>query len=85
VQDQGIGIAPADLRQVFERHFRSDAARTHRPDGLGLGLPIAQSIVRAHDGEIVLRSELGVGTCVSIRLPLCGTEDMSENDESVDC
>ncbi len=69
VQDHGIGITPSALAQVFERRFRSDEARAHWPDGTGLGLPIAAAIVRAHAGQIDLRSEPGRGTEASLSLP----------------
>ncbi|MFY7864953.1 sensor histidine kinase [Roseateles sp.] len=74
VQDQGIGISEGDLPHVFERHYRAQAARLHRPDGIGLGLPIAQMIAQAHAAQIQLRSVQGQGTCVSIDLPLCSAE-----------
>lgn len=74
VQDQGIGISEEDLPHVFERHYRAQAARLHRPDGIGLGLPIAQMIAQAHAAQIQLRSVQGQGTCVSIDLPLCSAE-----------
>ena len=78
VIDQGIGIAPEDLPRVFERNFRGDAARRHRADGTGLGLSIGRALARAHGGEIVLASELGRGTTVTLRLPLTHSVVMQE-------
>jgi len=78
VIDQGIGIAPEDLPRVFERNFRSDAARRHRAEGTGLGLSIGRALARAHGGEIVIESELGHGTTVTLRLPLVQTAIMQE-------
>lgn len=70
VADQGIGIEPAELPQVFERHFRGTAARRHRADGMGLGLAIARALALAHGGSLVLHSTPGQGTCARLTLPL---------------
>src|SRR5262249_50229895 len=56
VSDSGIGISPEHLPHVFERYWYADRR------GTGLGLFIAQSIVRAHGGGLRVRSEPGVGT-----------------------
>ena len=66
IDDTGCGIAPADLGRMFEPFF------TTRPvgQGAGLGLAIANSIVRKHGGRIDVESELGRGTRVTVRLPL---------------
>lgn len=73
VQDAGIGIAAHELPQVFERHFRGHQARLHRPDGSGLGLPIAQSLARAHGGQLTLASVPGQGTLARLWLPALQT------------
>jgi signal transduction histidine kinase len=52
VSDEGPGIAEADAARVFERFYRSDAARSSRQGGAGLGLAIARWIVDLHGGEI---------------------------------
>jgi signal transduction histidine kinase len=74
VMDEGIGIAPEELSQVFERHFRGDHARRHRASGSGLGLPIARALAQAHGGSLELLSPCpeagGRGTCALLRLPL---------------
>ena len=69
ITDRGIGITPEELPRVFERHYRSELARQHRPDGSGLGLAIAAALVRAHGGHIHLDSTLGQGTTVCIYFP----------------
>ena len=74
VVDQGIGIPAEELHQVFDRHFRGQAARLHRAAGSGLGLPIAKALAQAHGGCLTLESPAdettGQGTCVQLRLPL---------------
>lgn len=70
VTDHGIGITADELPRVFERNFRSPRARLHRADGSGLGLPIAATLARAHDGVIDIDSTPEQGTTVSLRLPL---------------
>jgi signal transduction histidine kinase len=69
VQDNGVGIARAEQRKVFERFYRIDDLLTRSTEGSGLGLAIAQRIIRAHGGDITLRSELGKGSTFTIHLP----------------
>jgi len=70
VADTGLGIGPEHLPHLFERFYRVDAARDRGAGGAGLGLAIADWIVRAHGGELAVSSELGVGSTFSVRLPL---------------
>lgn len=74
VIDEGIGIAPDELPHVFERQFRGAAARAHRAEGVGLGLPIAKALAVAHGGSLELQSPADAptqrGTRVRLRLPL---------------
>lgn len=70
VEDTGIGIASENLKFVFDRFWRADQARSHRESGQGMGLAIAQAIAQFHGGEITITSQLGIGTCFRVRLPL---------------
>ena len=74
VEDTGIGIAPENLPYIFDRLWRSDRARAQRREGTGLGMAIAQTLVRAHDGKIEATSELGVGSCFRVWLPIAARE-----------
>lgn len=69
VSDTGIGIAPEHQAKIFERFYRTDESRARDGGGSGLGLPIVQSIVRAHGGEIALQSAVGQGSVFIVRLP----------------
>jgi two-component system OmpR family sensor kinase len=70
VEDNGPGIAPGVLARLGERFYRGDAARSRQTGGAGLGIAIARGIVEAHGGTLTIRSALGEGTTVSVRLPL---------------
>ncbi|MGC2872432.1 sensor histidine kinase [Ihubacter sp. rT4E-8] len=68
VQDEGIGMAESEVAHVFERFYRSDAARNSSEGGTGLGLSIAKWIVDAHNGEIEILSRPEFGTRFTVRL-----------------
>ncbi len=67
VRDEGIGIPASELPRLGERFYRADKARSR--GGHGLGLAIAQSLIRAHGGELWLESEEGVGTTARFTVP----------------
>lgn len=73
VTDHGPGIAPEVLLQVFEAFAHGDMA--HHTAGLGLNLAIARHIIQAHGGTIRVESVEGVGTTVTVQLPLLGAAD----------
>ena len=63
VADEGVGIAPEEVERIFTLYY------TTRSDGTGIGLSVVYRIVQMHDGSIDVRSELGRGTTMTIRLP----------------
>jgi signal transduction histidine kinase len=70
IEDQGIGIAPEDLGNVFDRNFRAQNAVSHRADGSGLGLSIARTLARGHGGDVSITSHAERGTTAVVTLPL---------------
>lgn len=71
VKDTGIGISKADLPNIFNRFYRGTG--TEKTLGSGLGLSIAQALIKAHQGIIVVKSKPESGTTVTIELPLVNT------------
>jgi signal transduction histidine kinase len=72
VQDSGIGIPAQDMKKVFDRFYRVDKSRSGKTGGSGLGLSIADEIVKLHGGRIELSSQVGIGTEVSVSLMSIG-------------
>lgn len=70
VSDNGIGIAASDIPILFERFYRADTSRTKQvASGYGLGLAIANDIVKLHGGKITITSKVGVGSTFTVHLP----------------
>lgn len=68
VEDTGSGIHSEDLYHIFKRFYRSRFSKDTQ--GVGLGLPLAKSIVEAHQGSIEVHSKLGQGTAFTINFPI---------------
>ena len=69
VADNGIGIAKADLRYVFDKFYRGDTTKDKAIPGIGLGLSYVKLLVEAHGGSISLDSTEGEGTTFTILIP----------------
>lgn len=68
VEDTGSGIHSEDLYHIFKRFYRSRFSKDMQ--GVGLGLPLAKSIVEAHQGSIEVHSKLGQGTAFTLNFPI---------------
>ena len=69
IRNTGEGIASENLERVFERFYRVDNSRDRETGGYGLGLSIASSIVKQHNGKIYARSKVGEFTSFIVELP----------------
>ena len=70
IKDTGIGIAPEQIASIFDRFWRADRARTRRVGGMGMGLAIARAIAERHHGKISVTSQIDVGSCFEVKLPI---------------
>ncbi|MHA1600063.1 MAG: sensor histidine kinase, partial [Alphaproteobacteria bacterium] len=69
IVDTGVGIAPEDISKALSRFGQVDGELDRQYEGTGLGLPLTKALVELHGGELDLRSEVGVGTTVTVRFP----------------
>lgn len=70
IMDRGIGIAPEEQERIFDRFYRTEAARAYRQTGTGLGLSISKWIAEVHHGRIEVWSRPGEGSVFTVVLPL---------------
>ena len=69
VADTGVGIRTEDLERIMEPFGQADTSLAREYEGTGLGLPLVKSMVEMHQGTIAVKSEVGVGTTVTLRFP----------------
>lgn len=69
IEDDGPGIPPGELERVFEPFHRGEPSRSRETGGVGLGLPIARNILRAHGGDVVLTNRPAGGAKVTVTMP----------------
>jgi two-component system OmpR family sensor kinase len=74
VTDEGPGLTPGDAARVFERFYRTDAARTRDLGGTGLGLSIVDTLVRAHGGRVDVVTSPGEGATFRVALPVAAPQ-----------
>ena len=70
IEDNGPGIPPSELERVFEPFHRGEPSRNRETGGVGLGLPIARNIIRAHGGDITLANRAEGGVRATVTLPV---------------
>ena len=70
VQDQGIGMDQKEVKQIFQKFYRTKKAEESGEAGTGIGLSIVQQIVEQHGGSIEVTSQPGVGSCFTLVLPV---------------
>ncbi|MBP3346174.1 MAG: HAMP domain-containing histidine kinase [Alphaproteobacteria bacterium] len=69
IRDEGIGISETDQKHIFERFYRAEKSRSRNAGGLGLGLSLADIIVKEHKGLIEVKSTPEQGSCFTVTLP----------------
>ncbi|MEQ8672572.1 MAG: GAF domain-containing protein [Aggregatilineales bacterium] len=82
VTDSGIGIAEKDLPLLFEAFRQIDSSLTRTAGGTGLGLPIAKSLVEMQGGEMIVMSEINVGSTFSVTIPTDPDEMGADGDDT---
>jgi len=71
VWDTGVGIAPENMKKIFEGFFRVDTPYSRVTEGTGLGLPLSKKLVELHGGKLTVESEgLNKGTSIKFTLPI---------------
>src|SRR5437763_285206 len=75
IRDEGIGMAPLELRRIFGKFYRVDPALTRGVGGTGLGLYICRELVRRMEGRLSVRSEEGKGSTFIVELPVQAAGD----------
>jgi len=80
--DTGIGIPKKDLGNIFDRFYRADESRTKNKGGTGLGLSIAKWIISAHEGRILIRSTVDIGTDIRLILPYKSSQSKAKEKSS---
>jgi signal transduction histidine kinase len=74
VRDQGIGMDQKEVKQIFQKFYRTKKAEESGEAGTGIGLSIVQQIVEQHGGQIEVTSKPGAGSCFTLVLPVTAAE-----------
>ncbi|QLE41905.1 PAS domain S-box protein [Nostoc sp. C052] len=71
ITDTGIGIAAEEIGKLFQPFIQLDSSLNRQYSGTGLGLALVQQIVTLHGGTVSVSSEVGKGSCFTVRIPYC--------------
>lgn len=74
VEDTGVGLNEIDQRRIFEPFYQAGDELVGRPPGAGLGLTICRDLTRGHGSDLLVESQLGVGSRFFFRLPVAGAK-----------
>jgi len=80
VKDNGIGMAPRDVKRIFQRFYQVDQPLARAGGGCGLGLSIVKYIVTAHQGQVAVESQPGQGSVFTVTLPATGFGHLPEDN-----
>ncbi|MDZ7952347.1 response regulator [Nostoc sp. DedQUE09] len=69
ISDTGIGIAPEEISKLFQPFIQLDSSLNRQYSGTGLGLALVQKIITLHGGTVLVSSEVGKGSCFTVRIP----------------
>jgi CheY-like chemotaxis protein len=82
VRDTGIGIATEDLKRLFSPFTQLDSKLSRQYAGTGLGLTLVMKLVELHGGSVAVESEMGKGSCFTIRIPCKGLDTLNQHNPS---
>ena len=69
ISDTGIGMSPEEIPIALAAFGQVDSSLARKHEGTGLGLPLSKALVEMHGGQLLIESEVGIGTTVTVRLP----------------
>ena len=84
VCDRGLGIAPAELKHIFEPFYRSPSVAGSNVHGTGLGLPLARTVIEAMRGRLTVSSQPGQGSAFTIHLGVATASQLPEKQAATD-
>jgi signal transduction histidine kinase/AraC-like DNA-binding protein/streptogramin lyase len=86
VKDSGTGIPVDQTKKIFDRFYQIDPSHTREQEGSGIGLSLVRELVELHEGEIFVESQVGQGSCFTIRLPvvMADFEEMTISEPASD-
>lgn len=84
IENSGPGIPPEDIRYIFDRFYKTDKSRSIDKKGMGLGLFITKTIMRLHNGDIFVESEVNNFTRFTIRLPSLQSQNKDKSNKNIE-